>query len=238
MKPLGRRLLKFTICLLGLAGACAHAAIVSIDGDDVTFTYDDATLFGEAMVIGNNIFFQPTDFLAESLNGEGTVTANETLTVNVKVKPESSGFKLTEFLLAEQGDYKLSGAGSEVDVSGLFKATSQTKLCGLILPCTDQEIFTAGPLTVSGGVLTEWDVMADINLADTSGWVSDTEVNLTLENLLTATTVSDPSQAFVQKKLGGIGVIINPVVPVPASVWLFGSALGFLGWLRRRPQAA
>jgi hypothetical protein len=24
------------------------------------------------------------------------------------------------------------------------------------------------------------------------------------------------------------------VVPVPASVWLFGSALGLLGWLRRR----
>ena len=26
----------------------------------------------------------------------------------------------------------------------------------------------------------------------------------------------------------------NGVVPVPASVWLFGSALGLLGWVRRR----
>jgi hypothetical protein len=30
------------------------------------------------------------------------------------------------------------------------------------------------------------------------------------------------------------GNIGNAVVPVPASVWLFGSALGLLGWLRRR----
>ena len=27
---------------------------------------------------------------------------------------------------------------------------------------------------------------------------------------------------------------INPAVPVPAAVWLFGSALGLLGWVRRR----
>jgi hypothetical protein len=32
-----------------------------------------------------------------------------------------------------------------------------------------------------------------------------------------------------------IGPGMTTVVPVPAAAWLFGSALGFLGWVRRRP---
>jgi len=31
------------------------------------------------------------------------------------------------------------------------------------------------------------------------------------------------------------GTLIGTVVPVPAAVWLFGSALAGLGWLRRKP---
>ncbi len=34
---------------------------------------------------------------------------------------------------------------------------------------------------------------------------------------------------------GGVELVFN-VVPVPAAVWLFGSALGLLGWTRRRLQ--
>ena len=30
---------------------------------------------------------------------------------------------------------------------------------------------------------------------------------------------------------------VSAVVPVPASAWLFGSALGLLGWVRRRAVA-
>jgi hypothetical protein len=29
--------------------------------------------------------------------------------------------------------------------------------------------------------------------------------------------------------------VVRNQVPVPAAVWLFGSALGFLGWMRRKP---
>ena len=32
---------------------------------------------------------------------------------------------------------------------------------------------------------------------------------------------------------GDFGATANVAVPVPASIWLFGSALGFLGWMRR-----
>ena len=33
------------------------------------------------------------------------------------------------------------------------------------------------------------------------------------------------------------GTILAAPVPVPAAVWLFGSALGLLGWMRRRTMA-
>lgn len=40
----------------------------------------------------------------------------------------------------------------------------------------------------------------------------------------------------INEPIGGPGwdnITVNTVVPVPAAVWLFGSALGFLGWMRR-----
>lgn len=45
-----------------------------------------------------------------------------------------------------------------------------------------------------------------------------------------AIVVSDPSFGFPVETLA----IEVSVVPVPAAVWLFGSALGLLGWMRRK----
>ena len=47
-----------------------------------------------------------------------------------------------------------------------------------------------------------------------------------------------PDVKRVLIELNGSGAIDNVayVVPVPAAAWLFGSALGMLGWLRRRPR--
>ncbi len=66
---------------------------------------------------------------------------------------------------------------------------------------------------------------------DTSG---STNGNVTLQiDLLTGGyAVMDNFQITASDEAGG-GII--PPVPVPAAVWLFGSALVGLGWLRRRP---
>ena len=82
-------------------------------------------------------------------------------------------------------------------------------------------------------MLTTWSAGASIDLADTAGWGTDTKVTMTLENLLTAQTVTSGEVAFIEKKFEGVGIIVNPI-PIPGAVWLFGSALGLLGWMRRR----
>ncbi|MBT8421665.1 MAG: hypothetical protein KJP03_00945, partial [Gammaproteobacteria bacterium] len=74
---------------------------------------------------------------------------------------------------------------------------------------------------------------ADIDLAETAGWVFDTDVNANIQNNLSATTTQAATSAMIEKKFGAIGIEVT-VVPVPAAVWLFMSALGLLGSLRMR----
>ena len=138
--------------------------------------------------------------------------------------------KLSDFALAEEGDYFLSGDGASADVSGHFQVTSNTSAY------SDMNSISAGLLTVQD-VLTEWSLDSYINLSDTAGWGSDTDVDIELHNVSSVTTAALGEQAFVQKKIGGIGVMIT-AVPVPAAVWMFGSGLiALVGWSRRKVAA-
>lgn len=210
------------VCL-GLASLSANAAIVTLYGDDVSFTFDDATLYGSGTVVGNNIYFTPADFKAESLNGAGLVQASEML--NLQVEVTTAGYWLEEFALNELGDYLLNGAGASASASGTFSVSSNTNAN------SDSNNFDAGPLTVQGA-LTEWSTSSFIDIS----WGTDTDVDIDIMNLLQASTTDLGEQALVQKKVGLVGVEIT-AVPVPAAVWLFGSALGMLGWLRRKAAA-
>jgi hypothetical protein len=57
-------------------------------------------------------------------------------------------------------------------------------------------------------------------------------LQLSMQNTLTAIADDPADSAWIQKKL-----TFTATVPVPAAVWLFGSGLGLLGWLRRRQTA-
>ena len=230
--------------VLGLASFSTNAAVVTECGNDVCFTYDNATLFGSGTIVGNNIFFTPGDFLAESLNGEGVVTSNETLNIDVTSKVEGQQW-IQGIALIEQGDYKLDGTGASADVSGMLAVTSNTTLDPSTAipplfpdgtsPYRIEELFNAGTLADTGGVLTQWSADALVDLGDAAGWGSDSDVNVTVENLLSATTLNSGEEAFVQKKFGVIGV---SVVPIPGAVFLFPSALVALAWFRRRRAMA
>ena len=215
--------------LLTIASLQVNAASVTECGTDVCFTYDNATLFGSANIIGNNIFFLPTNFIAESNNGDGAASANSTLSILVEAITE--GFAMTQFVLQEQGDYFLSGSSASASVGGMFAATSGTKTCeSMFFPCREEEILNSSPLTTLDA-FDDWSINSVISLAGNESWNSDSKVFLTIENRLSATTLENGDQAFIQKKVAGVGIT---VVPVPAAVWLMGSALGILGWMRRK----
>lgn len=222
-----RKILIGLVLALSLAGV--QAAVVTVPGTDVEFTYDTSSLFGIGTVVGNSIFFSPTTFKAESLNLDGTDSVGETLIIDVVAT--TPGYQLTEFALVELGDYLLTGSSSSVTAAGRLQVTSATKTCG-ILPCTDWDIFNVAGMTTIGS-LTGWSGNVGIDFADTAGWISDTSVEASIQNDLTATSTVNGESAMVEKKFQGVGLVVNPI-PVPAAVWLFGSALGLLSWLRRR----
>lgn len=217
-----------------LCWSASQAAIITQPGTDVDFTYDDDTLFGTGTVVGNSIFFTPTTFKAESLNDDGAVSPIGVNTLNITVDVTSGGgYEITNFQLAEIGDYLLTGNDSSVSASARLQVSSNTTTCGFF-NCMDSEIDNVGGLTTIG-TTTEWSAGVGIDLADTSGWGSDSSVVAQIQNNLLATSTVIGESAMIQKKAAGVGLVINPI-PVPAAVWLFGSALGLLGWMRRRTQ--
>lgn len=225
MKLLSTALIGFTLTLLTTT---ASAAIVSLDGLDVRFTYDDSTLYGTGIVVGNSIVFTPADFIAQSLNGDNgnplIITASETLNLQVEViNPATS---LLGFQLLEQGDYFLNGPSATAQAAGIFEVSSNTSAYA------ETKSFDAGPLNTIN-LLTNWDTSSAIDLSDTAGWYTDTDVAINITNILTATTIALGDQSLVQKKFAGVGLEVT-LVPVPGALWLFGSALLGLGAIKRR----
>lgn len=222
--------LKNTIVLSSLLLATsAQSAPITQYGTDISFTYDDSTLFGTGTVVGNSISFLPVNFSAESLNDAGAVTSTDTL--NVIIESTTANYTMSMFTLAETGDYRLDG-GASADASAWFLVESKTTNCGSFA-CTDSDIFSTGALADTNGVLTDWSLGGTLDLASTADWGSDTKVTLQLQNNLLVEAASTGDVAFIQKKQGGIGITVNPV-PVPAAVWLFGSGLIALVGLARR----
>ncbi len=223
---------KVTLLAAGLSlSGFASAALVTLSGTDVDFTFEDDTLFGTAIVSGNSLLFQPTAFKAESTNGEGAVST--TVTLNIEVVATTPGYDITSLAMFEQGDYELDGSGASVTASGRLGvlSTSNTHDCG-IFGCSDSSLFNVDPMTTTGA-LTEWSGGTSVDLADTAGWGSDTQLQISFQNNLKATTLNNGEQAFIQKKFGAVGLVVNPV-PVPAAAWLFISGLFGLVVMARR----
>ncbi len=223
------------VFLLGqaLSGA-ALAASVTLTGDTVDYTFDDALLglFGTPTLVGDTLSFTPVEFQAESLNGAGIDLTNNT--VNVQVTAHS-GYTFSSIDMIERGDYMLLGGGSSADVAG------QVRVFDVANPASDVTTAIApdAPLDVmSSGGTTNWTAS---NSTDISGWTDAQTVNVTWQNLLIGETSANSSMAFVDKKYGGLTATVAAVTPVPeaevSAMMLAG--LGLVGWQisRRRGLA-
>lgn len=225
--------------------APAQAALVTIVGSEFDVVYDTTQLglFATPSLVGNNLFFTPSAFSAESLNGAGTV-ATPSLASGIELIAHP-GYQFGTLALATLGDYVMLGAGSSVGVTGSLTASdaanplTQTVAALTISPTT--------PLNIIDGQNHNWLGTASINnatptvAAGHNPWLGSAAViDLQLQNTLTATSVMGPGQqqAFIQEKFSGVEVMIDPLaVPLPAAVWLLGSGLaGMACWGRRKVQ--
>lgn len=225
---------------LSLAGAPAQAVPVTLAGSTVSFTFDDALLglFGTAAVSGDSLFFTPTNFKAISNSGAGFKTTSQTFNVAVSANP---GYRISGASLTETGDYyniNTNFSGFEgVAVGGRLILRD---LEAPLSPAVISAIATPLPLTATtsfpvGFDTTDW--AASASAAVPLGWGGNdgiaSAVNVTIENILIASSLNQASAAFIEKKLVGLEVVAAPI-PEPETYALFLAGLGLVGYLARR----
>ena len=222
--------LAVAMALLFALGSAHAATPTTLLGTNFDIVYDASGLglFGTPTLSGNTVFFTPTDFKAESLNGQGIVTANQTIVFDIV---PHMGFTITGSLLTERGDYLLRHASSQVDVQG------QTRGFAIANPLAEvnSNITATAPLTTLN-VSTNWEANSFLNL---SGLQADNRgYRITIENLLFAYTEagSGPRQAFIEKKFAGETMAWEVVgaVPEPEQWAMLLVGLGLLGWTAHR----
>jgi len=124
----------------------------------------------------------------------------------------------------QNGDLVASSLADMFDGSGTLSAPIQYDESGNSLTTvvftgsTRNGVVSAWPLGGPGGVGTPFAMFGNSNVQFSQTWVANAAGNGTDSHSLYAVS---------QELTAG-------VVPVPAAVWLFGSALGLLGWMRRK----
>ena len=216
-------LLGGVVCVV--ASLNAQAALITQFGADVSFTYDDATLFGVGTVVGNSISFTPTTFTAEAV-GPGDFD-NQSLVLDIAVQTLSANQFVDLVGVLESGDYLLDGPTASVSLSASLDIDfDQDSVADLLNP-----FGPTSPLTNNDGLFHNWDAL---EIVDISAYM-DGALNLKLTNDLTAETFAGDERAFIQKKLDNVGLSVDVApIPLPAAAWLFGSALVGLGVVRRK----
>jgi len=227
--------LAASVLLLAQAfSGAALAASVTLAGTTVDFTFDDALLgrFGQANVSGDVLYFTPVDFEAKSLNGAGFALTNDTMNIQVAARDD---WTFSGISLLERGDYMLLGSGSMANVAG------QLRVFDIASPLVDVTagILPTAPLDQTGLSTRNWTADTSIDL---SAWENARTINVTVENLLLASTGAVPSLAFVEKKFVGLSpvmVAVTPPVPEADTYAMMLAGLGLVGWsaMRRRSKS-
>jgi hypothetical protein len=242
-EKVGRQILFGAFSALALLAGPANASVCTgtlvgttctITGPTITYQYDTTqgalTLFGAPDLIAgtDTLSFDPDAFIAESVNGlsgtGGSVTTTATFTFD-RVYANNGSTSIVSLQVLELGDYEIE-TGDRV-AADLWLSGTENIFTGLF-PDTVTETDDFEATADTGGSLVDWSLSVGIDPSATLENAHDIKVKI--QNTLVAETDANGERAFIQKKL----TFAAGVVPVPSAVWLFGSALGLLAWVRRR----
>ena len=201
-------------------------------GPSICYTYDPgqpaAAYFGTPTRLGDSMRFIPPNFRAESLNG-GTVSVSATwLFDNVY---STTGGEIGSVLITEAGDFSITGDSSGAPDTVSVNLYTQVANNASAEVAIDTKNFSASGNTFAPPE--PWALISTAINPSTAFTAAANNVAVSIQNTLSATTDELGGNAWIQKKfVVEIGTVAP--VPVPAAVWLFGSAFGVLTLVRRR----
>lgn len=223
----------------------ASAAVLQYCGPNLCFEYDDqqaaVALYGQPQFSGDDAYFTPNVFRAQSADGFGLHTNTNTDFVDgtfvfSRIWTVNASNEIANILAYEEGDYEINYSGGDVHGDLYLQAFGLNAVEGVVA-ATDSVDFYG-----SSGGNQLWAMSANISPAAVLTQVAN-NITLTIQNQLsafTSDTTAGSEYAYIEKKLIleiNTLIPVAPVIPVPAAVWLFGSAVGLLGVVRRRRAA-
>jgi hypothetical protein len=213
---------RFWVLFPVLFSGMVSATPITLSSSTFSVTYDDSLLgaFGTPTLAGNTLFFSPTTYKTQSLNGTGTSTFSQTL--NLTITP-FSGFSLDSLSLDEKGDYILRGDSSAVSAGGTMHAENSLNALQFI----NGSILTTSAMNLTGTSNHPWEAVS--SLAFDSSWDFVDSVDLNLTNILSATTGAGTGLrlAFIEKKFVGLTIDTkSTVAEIPESGTLSLTSLG------------
>ena len=212
------------LILLLTSFSSSQAGIVTVNGNSVSFSYDNTLLdlFGSPTIAGDQLFFTPTNFDA---NASGLTAFDlKYSTINIKVTALNGG-EINTVNVNEKGTYISKGSSSYVDAGGQIIVTDSNS------PLTEvtDNLTLSTPFAHQASFFPtqNWQASAASNVSI----FGTSSVNVNIGNFLIAMTNAFGELGFIQKS----AVVLRITsVPLPTSVWLFGAALlVFLAYSKR-----
>lgn len=202
-----------------LFASSPQAAPVTQCGPSICYAYDNAqsgvASFGNPLLVGDSLVFLVPNFRAESVGGAGLDQAIDSFVFDSVYSV--SGDAIQYIGITEFGDYEVTNGdrvSAQLDIDVMDNGSLESG--------TVTELFS-----YSGGTsgLTTWDLNGYYN-PDMNFSGSANNLKVTITDILEAETNAAGEVAWIQKK---VQLAATTVVPVPAAIWLFVSALGLLG---------
>jgi len=196
-----------------------------LEVNGVIYEYDDVVNADSLVTLGTpfvqtglptGIHFTPRNFRVESRDGGGFDSVSETFIFS-SIR-SVSGDPFQSVIAAAEGFY-LTTSGVQLTADVVGTATNNDNL---------SEMATLNGSAFATGA-NHW-VSDPISISPLFGMTAN-DVAWRIDITLTADTDAIGEIAIIEADR----IIVSAsTVPVPAAVWLFGSALGLLGWIRRK----